>query len=78
MSSCAILHTEATHQAAAVAEQLVDDDVIRSNPADPVEEREGLEDVAGEEVPASGSEERVEEEPFAAYTTTVTNSRVVL
>ena len=58
---------KAIHQTAAVAEELVDDDVVWHDPADPVEEGEGLEDVAGDEVPAGGAGEGDEEELLAAH-----------
>ena len=66
------------HQAAAITKQLVDYDVVRDDPAHPVEEREGLEDVSGEEVPARRGEESVEEEPLAADTSAITHASVVL
>ena len=66
------------HQAAAITKQLVDYDVVRNDPAHPVEEREGLEDVSGEEVPARRREETVEEEPLATDTTAVTDTGVDL
>ena len=65
-------------EAGVVAEELVDNDVLGRNPADPVEEREGLEDVAGEEVPAEGSQEHVGEEAFTGDTTARTHAAVVL
>lgn len=66
------------HQSTAVAEQLVDDNVVWRNPADPVEERERLEDVAGEEVPASRARKCDEEELFAPHTAAATHARVDL
>ena len=67
-----------SHQPTVVAEQLVDNDVVRDNPADPVEERECLEYVPGEEIPARRAEEGVEEEPFTADTPTVTHTGIHL
>lgn len=67
-----------TYQTAAVSEHLVDNDVVRNNPAHPVEERERLEDVSGEEIPTRRGKETVEEEPFTANTTTVSDTGVLL
>lgn len=61
-----------------VSKHLVHWNIVRSDPADPGEVAESLEDVSWEEVPYSGSEERVEEEAFAAETTTVTNTSICL
>ena len=58
--------------------QLVDYDVVRSDPAHPVEERERLEYVSGKEVPARRGEESVEEESLAAYTSAITHASIVL
>lgn len=59
-------------------EELVDDDIVGGDPADPVEIREGAEDVAREEVPAEGTEEAVEEEAFTRDTTARTDTGVLL
>lgn len=65
-------------QAGVVPEELVDDDVFRRNPTDPVEEREGLEDVAGEEVPAKGADKHIYEEPLTRDTAAGTHTGVLL
>ena len=75
---CGVCSERGTYQATAVPEQLVDDNVVRDDPAHPVEERERLEDVAGEEVPTCRREETVEEEPLATDTTAVTDTGVDL
>lgn len=54
------------YQAARVPEQLVHDDIVRDDPAHPVEVRERGEDVVGEPIPAERTDEHVEEEAFAA------------
>lgn len=61
-----------------VPEHLVDGDVVGGDPADPGEVTQGLEEVAGEEVPDGGGEEGVEEEPLTAHTTAATNTGVLL
>lgn len=48
------------------------------DPADPVESREGGEDVAGEEVPAEGEDERIGEEAFTGDTAAGTDTGVLL
>ena len=60
------------------AEELVDDDVVRYNPAYPVGERKGGKNVAGHEVPAERRGEAVEEEALARNTTTGTHTGIVL
>lgn len=61
-----------------LSEELVDDDVLRCDPAYPAEEREGLEEVAGEEVPEEGADEDVEEEPLTGDTAAGTDTGVLL
>ena len=65
-------------QSGGSAEQLVDNDVVRDNPADPVEVRERAEEVAGEEVPTERADEDVEEEPLAGDTAAGSHAGVVL
>ena len=65
-------------QAREVSEQLVDDEVVGRNPADPVEVAEGLEDVAREEVPEERAGERIDEETFTGDTPMSSNTSVLL
>ena len=65
-------------EAGVVPEQLVDHDVVRRDPAHPVEVAERLEDVAGEEEPDEGAEEGVEEEPLARDASAVPDPSVLL
>lgn len=58
-------------------EQLVDDDVVGDDPADPAEVAEGGEEVAGDEVPGDRPGETDEEEAFAGHASTVTNTSIV-
>lgn len=60
-----------------LAKELVDDNIIRRNPAHPVEVTESGEEVPGEEVPTDGSDEDVGEEPLTAEAGTVTNTSVM-
>ena len=46
-----------TDQAARVPKQLVDHDIVRDDPTDPVEVRHCLEDVVGEPIPAERPQE---------------------
>jgi hypothetical protein len=57
---------------------LVDDDVVRDDPTDPVEDGKSGEEVVGEEIPAEGAEEGIGEEAFTRDTTAITNTGVLL
>ena len=58
---------EAHAKAMGVSEERVDHLVMGTNPADPGENGEGGEEVAREEVPEEGAQEREEEEAFAGH-----------
>ena len=60
------------------AEELVNDLVVRGNPRNPGEVREGSEEVAGNEVPAEVAAEYVEEEALAIYTTAIADAGILL
>ena len=57
---------------------MIDDEVVRDDPADPIEVTEGLENVAREEVPEEGAGEHVDEETFTRDTASVPNTSVML
>lgn len=67
-------HTKAT----GVTEELVNLDVVWHNPADPREDREGLEDVSREEIPTSRASESNRKEALTAHTAAVTHAGVHL
>lgn len=59
-------------------EELVDNNVLGSNPANPGEVTEGTEEVAGEDVPDGTAEEHEEEEAFSGDTTSATHTSILL
>lgn len=61
-----------------VTEHLVDGNVVWSNPADPGEVTEGLEEVSGHEVPDCACKPGVEEEPLTTDTSSCTHTSVCL
>src|ERR1700753_2364618 len=61
-----------THtQASVVAEELIDNNVVRCDPANPVEDAEGSEQISREPVPYEGANEAVKEETFTANVATI-------
>ena len=61
-----------------IPKQLIDDNIIRNNPADPSEVAQSLEDIAGEEIPAKSAHKRIAEEPLAGDTAMVSDTCVLL
>ena len=61
-----------------VPEQLIDDNIVGCNPAHPAKIAEGLEDVAGEEVPAEAPRKRVRKEALAREAGSVADPDVLL
>lgn len=60
------------------SKELVDDDVIRHNPADEREIGKTAEQIVGDEVPDSRAREDDEEKLFASHSTSTTDTSVVL
>ena len=52
-----------------IAEHLVDWNVVRSDPTNPREITEGLEDVPREEIPNAGADKRIGEKAFTTEAT---------
>ena len=59
-------------------EELVDDNIVRNNPANPVGVRERLKHVAREPVPRERADEDVSEEAFARNSPTITHTSIAL
>ena len=67
-------HSKARHG----AEELVDNDVVRSDPTDPVEVRQRLERISRQPVPAERAEECVGKEPLAGDTAARAHACILL
>lgn len=61
-----------------ITEQLIDGNVVGSNPAYPREVAESLEQVPGEKIPYGRCRESIEEETLSAETTPITNTSICL
>lgn len=70
--------SRATYKSTCVSEELIDNDIVGDDPADPVKVREGLENVVREPIPARRADEYVEEEAFTANTPALPDTGVLL